>query len=118
MSTRKEKIRKLHALARDKGASKHEAALALEKAQELEAKTLTAKAIAHIVAQLLEARGLKVRVRRMKSLRDNYPPLDAERVDVDVSYYCYPPSRGRSKYPYIPPQDFVIEIHEAYDLAT
>jgi hypothetical protein len=36
MTTRTEKIRKLRALARDKGAFKHEAALALAKAQELE----------------------------------------------------------------------------------
>jgi hypothetical protein len=60
MTSQTEKVRKLRALARSP--NRHEAALALAKAQALEPST--AKAIAHAIARLLEARGLMVRVRR------------------------------------------------------
>ena len=74
MTTQTEKVRKLRALARSP--NRHEAALALAKAQALEPRT--AKAIAHAIAQLLAARGMQVRVRRR-----------------DVQYYC---SRSRHSY--------------------
>jgi hypothetical protein len=64
MTTRTEKIRKLRALARSP--NKHEAALALEKAQQLE--RTTAKAIAIAIGELLKERGLTVRVRRRDRL--------------------------------------------------
>jgi hypothetical protein len=60
MTTQTEKVRKLRALARSP--NKHEAALALAKAQALESKT--AKAIAYAIEQLLKERELTVRVRR------------------------------------------------------
>ena len=58
MTTRTEKLRRLHALARSP--NKHEAALALAKAQAMESGT--AKAITQAIAKLLEARGMQVRV--------------------------------------------------------
>jgi hypothetical protein len=91
MTTRKEKIRKLRALARSP--NKHEATLALAKAQGLEAET--AKAIARAIAQLLQARGLVVRVKRREGLRDRGDW--AKKVDADVRYFC---SRDRHKQPF------------------
>jgi Protein of unknown function (DUF2786) len=76
-SMRTEKVRKLRALAQSP--NEHEAALALAKAQALELPT--AKAIAHAIAQLLEARGMVVRVRRHRA--DGWP---RSKVDADVSY--------------------------------
>ena len=80
MTTRTEKIRKLRALTRDRGAFENEAAVALAKAQALELRT--AKAIAWAIAQLLETRGLIVRVRRRGAEEHR------SRVDVDVRYFC------------------------------
>jgi hypothetical protein len=71
MTTRTEKVRKVRALARS-------AALALEKAQALEART--AKGLAQAVAQALEARGLVVRVRRRNG------EVPRSKVDVNVQY--------------------------------
>jgi Protein of unknown function (DUF2786) len=88
MTTRTEKVRKLRALARDKGAFANEAAVALAKAQALEFRT--AKAIAHAIAQLLEARGMQVRVRRRRSAGE---PWLRSKVDADVRYFC-----SRSRY--------------------
>ena len=82
-TTRKEKIRKLYALA--KSPNKHEAALALEKAQALESKSGTGKIIAHTIAQLLEARGLKVSVQRYRSESLRSPKLQ-KGTDVVVRY--------------------------------
>jgi Protein of unknown function (DUF2786) len=62
LSTQREKLRKLRALARSP--NKHEAALALKKAQELESKIFGAKEIAHSIAQLFKARGMTVWVHR------------------------------------------------------
>ena len=84
MSTRTEKVRKLRALARSP--NRHEAALALAKAQELEGRT--AKAIAQAIAQLLKARGMQVLVRRRVS-RERWPNTKA---DAAVRYFS---SRGR-----------------------
>ena len=85
---RREKIRKLYALARDKGAFKHEAESALAKAQELEAKTPTAKAIAHAIEQFLRTRGLVVRVRRRQRLGEDPVCQELEsKIDVDVNYF-------------------------------
>jgi hypothetical protein len=84
MTTKREKIRKLRALA--KSPNKHEAALALAKAEALEARMrpTTAKAIAHAVAQLLEARGMKVRVKpRVRADESALRP----KVDADVRYF-------------------------------
>jgi hypothetical protein len=94
MSTRAAKIRKLHALARDKGAFENEAAIALAKAQALEA--LAPKKIAEAIAQLLEKRGMTVRVRR-RAREDNWSLISSigfglarikipPRFDADVSY--------------------------------
>jgi hypothetical protein len=83
MTTRKEKIRKLRALARDKGAFENEAAVALAKARELEDKTITAKALALAVCRMLEERGLVVRVRPRRAEEYRTRP----KVDVDVRYF-------------------------------
>jgi uncharacterized protein DUF2786 len=85
MTTRTEKeVRKLLRLSRDRAATKNEAAVALAMAQKLEAKT--AKAIAHDIAQLLEARGLIVRVRRRRSGENYHRPRP--KVDTEVRYWC------------------------------
>jgi hypothetical protein len=94
MTTRKEKIRKLYALARDKGAFENEAAVARAKAQALEA--LTTKKIAHDIGQLLQKHGMVVRVRRRAREDDwqGYHYVGMWRcaskvrmlVDADVSY--------------------------------
>jgi len=60
MTTRSEKVRKLRALGRSP--NKHEAALALQKARELEPET--AKGVALGIASLLKEQGLKVRISR------------------------------------------------------
>jgi Protein of unknown function (DUF2786) len=83
-TTRREKIRKLRALARSP--NKHEAALALEKAEQLEAKTIGARDIALAIGSVLEQRGLAVRVRRRGYSK--WPLAEAE-----VRYYM---GRGRS----------------------
>lgn len=97
MTTRTEKVRKLRALARDKGAFANESAVALAKAQALEFRT--AKAIARAIGQLLEARGMQVRVRR-RGTEERW-----SRVDVDVRYFC---SRSR----YRQPHQIMIEVTE------
>jgi hypothetical protein len=79
-TTRKEKIRKLRALARSP--NKHEAAVALEKARVLEATFGTGKIIAHDIAPLLEARGLRVRVERYRAAE----VLKPKGVDVLIRY--------------------------------
>jgi hypothetical protein len=79
MTTRTEKVRKLRALGRSP--NKHEAALALQKARELEPKT--AKGIAQDIASLLKEQGLKVRVRRYSpQSRGARPPS----FDVEIDY--------------------------------
>src|SRR5262245_3880864 len=95
MSTRAEKIRKLRALARDKGAFENEAAVALAKAQALE--TSTPKKIARDIGQLIEKRGMVVRVRR-RAREDDWdlirsvgfgsarPSKIPPKFDADVSY--------------------------------
>jgi len=95
MSKRAEKIRKLLRLARDRGAFENEAAVALAKAQALEA--LTPKNIAHAIAQLLEKRGMAaVRVRR-RAREDDWDLISGvsfslvrrkvpAKFDADVSY--------------------------------
>jgi pyruvate/2-oxoglutarate dehydrogenase complex dihydrolipoamide acyltransferase (E2) component len=96
MSTRRDKIRKLRALARDKGAFENEAAVALAKAQALEAST--PEKIASDIAQLLKERGLAtVRVRR-RARDDDWdlirtagfgsarPSKIPPKFDADVSY--------------------------------
>jgi hypothetical protein len=82
MTTQREKLRKLRALARSP--NKHEAALALAKAEELEGKIRDtgAKGIARAIAQLLETRGLVVRVRR----RQWQERQSRSKVDADVRY--------------------------------
>jgi uncharacterized C2H2 Zn-finger protein len=86
MTTQSEKVRKLRALARDKGAFANEAAVALAKAQALESRT--AKVIARAIAQLLKTRGLTVRVRRRSG--EHWQPTP--RVDATVQYHS---SRSR-----------------------
>jgi hypothetical protein len=81
MTSRRDKIRKLRALARSP--NKHEAALALEKAQAFEATMLTAKALAHAVGQLLEARGMVVRVKPHRT-KDEF--LWTLGVDAEARY--------------------------------
>jgi hypothetical protein len=81
-TTQREKIRKLRALGRSP--NKHEAALALAKAQELESKTPNAKAIAHAIAQLLEASGVRVCVRRRSNAEG---PWSRSKVDAHVRYH-------------------------------
>ena len=88
MTTAKESLRKLRALARSPNA--HEAALALAKAQELEAKIVGAKEIAHAVAQLLKARGMTVRVRRRHGKARATSNVDAE-LEYFYSQSRYPP---------------------------
>lgn len=83
-TTQTEKVRKLRALARS--SNKHEAALALERAQALE--PTTAKAIAHDIAQRLAVRGLIVHVQR----RGARGPQRRSKVDASVRFYC---SRAR-----------------------
>jgi Protein of unknown function (DUF2786) len=83
MTTRKEKIRKLRTLARDKGAFENEAAVAWAKARELEDRMITAKALALAVCRMLEARGLVVRVRPRRT-----EDRTRSKVDVDVRYFC------------------------------
>jgi Protein of unknown function (DUF2786) len=101
MTTRRaEKVRKLRALARDKGAFENEAAVALAKAQALETKTV--KAIAYAVARLLETRGLVARVRRRNREKDDQWPRS--KVDAEVRYYC-----SRSRYSH---HQFEIQITE------
>jgi hypothetical protein len=78
-TTRKEKIKKLRALA--SSPNQHEAALALEKAQAMESKLGTGKIIAHAIAELLAARGLRVCVQRHRSER----PMP-KGIDVVVRY--------------------------------
>ena len=80
MTSRRDKIRKLRALARSP--NKHEAALALEKAQAFEAKMLTAKELAREIGQLLEERGKVVRVRRHPA----QGLLRGSKVDAEVRY--------------------------------
>src|SRR5262245_14060437 len=96
MSKRAAKIRKLRALARDKGAFENEAAVALAKAQALE--TSTPKKIASDIARLLKERGMAtVRVRR-RAREDDWnlirsvgfgsarPSKIPPEFDADVSY--------------------------------
>jgi hypothetical protein len=82
MTTRAEKIRKLRALGRSP--NKHEAALALQKARELESRTPTAKGIALAIVALLEGRGFKARARRYKP--DGLPPGSGPAFDVEIDY--------------------------------
>jgi hypothetical protein len=79
-STPREKIRKLRRLARSP--NPHEAALAAERADALEAKLLPAKTIAREIARLLAARGLSVRVRTRGA--DDW---SAPKVDAEVHYF-------------------------------
>jgi hypothetical protein len=79
-TTRKEQIKKLRALARSP--NQHEAAQALEKAQAMEAKLGTGKIIAHAIAELLAARGLKACVQRHRSSEQPMP----KGIDVVVRY--------------------------------
>jgi hypothetical protein len=81
LTTRKEKIRRLRALAQS-ATNKHEAAVALEKARVLEATIGTGKIIAHDLAPLLEARGLRVRVERYRAAE----VLKPGGVDVLIRY--------------------------------
>jgi hypothetical protein len=80
-TTRKEQIKKLRALARSP--NQHEAAQALEKAQAMEAKLGTGKIIAHTIAELLAARGLRVCVLRHRSEHEQPMP---QGIDVVVRY--------------------------------
>jgi hypothetical protein len=80
MTTRTEKVRKLRALGRSP--NKHEAALALQKARELEPKT--AKGIAMDIASLLKEQGLKVRVSRYNPSR--YRSREGPAFDVEIDY--------------------------------
>jgi hypothetical protein len=75
-------------MARDKGAFEHEAALALAKAQT--SRRVTAKAVAHAIAQLLEARGLVV---CLKPHRGNEYP--SPKPDAHVRYYTSKTKRPR-----------------------
>jgi Protein of unknown function (DUF2786) len=88
-TTRSEKIRKLRALARSP--NRHEAALALEMAEKLESKYLTARGVALAIEPLFSKRGLKVRVRRYRTSEPYRNP-----VDVEVRY-------RRSRASYRPP---------------
>jgi hypothetical protein len=85
MTMRKEKIRKLRALARSP--NRHKAALALAKAKakalEHRNEEVTAKEVARAIVRLLEARGLSVRVRPRNSAEWSQPKTDAE-----VHYFC------------------------------
>jgi hypothetical protein len=80
MTSQYEKIRKLRALGRSP--NKHEAAAALAKAKELEDKAakFNAKDVAYAIGQLLEARGMRVQVRRRKTAEDLWskPKFEAE----------------------------------------
>lgn len=99
MTTQREKIRKLRALARSP--NHHEAASAKAKAEELERRQVTAKTLAHAIAQLLDRRGMKVRVNRRRRADDDFPQ---SKVDADIRYFnssC----RGW-------PHEFKIEITE------
>jgi hypothetical protein len=80
-TTRKEQIKKLRALACSP--NQHEAVQALEKAQAMEAKLGTGKIIAHAIAELLAARGLRVCVLRYRSKHERPMP---EGIDVVVRY--------------------------------
>jgi hypothetical protein len=81
MTSRRDKIRKLRALARSP--NKHEATLALEKARAFEATMLTAKALAHAIEQLLKERGMVVRVKPHRT-KDEF--LWESGVDAEVRY--------------------------------
>jgi hypothetical protein len=89
MTTQREKVRKLRALARSPNS--HKAALAKARAEELERKIQGsgAKALAHEVARLLKAQGVAVRVR----LRRGESERPGPRVDADVCYFY-----SRSRY--------------------
>jgi hypothetical protein len=84
MTSRRDKIRKLHALARSP--NKHEAALALAKAQAFEATMITAKALAQAVGRLLEARGMVVRVRPHRAEELRRELLWKSKTDAEVRY--------------------------------
>jgi hypothetical protein len=100
MTTLKEKVRKLRALAQSP--DKHESALALEKAEGLESTIGTGKVIAHAIAQHIEARGLTVCVKRRRGGERSLP----EGVDVVVRY-CH----SRSSFSHSGPA-YEIEVRE------
>jgi hypothetical protein len=102
MTTRREKIRKLRALGRSP--YRHEAEAALAKAQALESSMMTARGTAQDIAQLLQGRGMAVRVKPHRAGER----WSGSKVDVDVRY-CV--SRARK---WQPPHQIMIEITE-YD---
>src|SRR6476469_3951069 len=90
MTSQYEKIRKLRALGRSP--NKHEAAAALAKAKALEDKAakFNAKVIAYAIGQLLEARGIRVQVRRRESANDLWL---RSKFEAEVRYFR---SQGRA----------------------
>jgi hypothetical protein len=88
--SRAEKICKLRAMTRERGggASENEAAFAAALAAKLEAKTVTAKQLAHAVRDLLRARGLTVRVKHRERENDWHDAASYEykngRVNAEV----------------------------------
>jgi hypothetical protein len=88
MTTQREKIQKLRALARSP--NQHEAALARAKAEELESRHVTAKTLAHAIAQLLEGRGMVVRVKHRYAREVNRHqdlPSHKTKIDADIRYF-------------------------------